>query len=120
MRLDRRLTWANHIKYKRKYLNLKAKQMNWLLGKSTLLRQNPPIQNSAETNMDVWNSAMGTASNSNIEILESFQSKTPGSILNAPSYTNNHRIHEDLQMNTVLSGIKRWNIKYLRKLRNLQ
>jgi hypothetical protein len=36
MHLDRRLTWAKHIKPKRKQLNLKAKQMNWLLGRSTL------------------------------------------------------------------------------------
>jgi hypothetical protein len=31
---------------------------------------------------------------------------------------NNHRIHEDLQMNTMLSEIKKWNTKYLRKLEN--
>jgi hypothetical protein len=37
MHLDRRLTWAKHIKTKRKQLNLKAKQMHWLLGRSTLL-----------------------------------------------------------------------------------
>jgi hypothetical protein len=34
------------------------------------------------------------------------------------SFLNNHRIHEDLQMNTVLSEIKKWNTKYLRKLEN--
>jgi hypothetical protein len=33
-------------------------------------------------------------------------------ILNAPSYVNNHRIHEDLQMNTVLSEIKKSGIPY--------
>jgi hypothetical protein len=33
-------------------------------------------------------------------------------------YINNHRIHEDLQMNTVISDTKKWNIKYLRKLEN--
>jgi hypothetical protein len=33
--LDRRLTWAKHIKTKRKQLNQKAKQMYWLLGRST-------------------------------------------------------------------------------------
>jgi hypothetical protein len=33
MHLDRRLTWAKHIKTKRKQLNLKAKKMHWLLGK---------------------------------------------------------------------------------------
>jgi hypothetical protein len=38
----------------------------------------------------------GTASNSNIEILQRFQSKTPQSILKAPRYLNNQRIHEDL------------------------
>jgi hypothetical protein len=51
----------------------------------------------------------GTASNSNIEILERFQSKTLRSILNALWYINNHRIHGDLLMNTVLSEIKEWN-----------
>jgi hypothetical protein len=46
------------------------------------------------------------------------QSKPLRSILNAPWYINNHRTHEDLQMNTLLSEIKKWNIKYLRKLGN--
>jgi hypothetical protein len=50
----------------------------------------------------------GTASNSNIQILLRFQSKTPRPILNAPWY----RIHEDLQMNTVLNEIKKWNTQY--------
>jgi hypothetical protein len=38
--------------------------------------------------------------------------------LNAPWYINKHRIHEDLQMNTVLSEIKKCNTKNLRKLEN--
>jgi hypothetical protein len=33
MHLDTRLTWAKHIKTERKQLNLKAKQMHWLLGR---------------------------------------------------------------------------------------
>jgi hypothetical protein len=31
--LDKILAWAKHMKSKRKELNLKAKQMNWLLGR---------------------------------------------------------------------------------------
>jgi hypothetical protein len=31
---------------------------------------------------------------------------------------NNHRIHEDLHMNTVLSEVEKWNTKYFRKLEN--
>jgi hypothetical protein len=57
----------------------------------------------------------GTASNSNIEILKRFQSKAPRSVLNAPCYINNHRIHEGLQMNTGLSEVKKWSTKNLRK-----
>jgi hypothetical protein len=33
-------------------------------------------------------------------------------------HINNHRIHADLQMNTVISEIKKWNTKHLRKLEN--
>jgi hypothetical protein len=60
----------------------------------------------------------GRLSNSNIEILQRFQSKALRSILNAPWYINSHRIHEDLQMNTVLSEIKIWSAKYFSKLEN--
>jgi hypothetical protein len=60
----------------------------------------------------------GTASNSNTEILQRYQSKILLSILHAPWYINNKRIHEDPQMNTVLSEIKEGNTKYLNKLEN--
>jgi hypothetical protein len=36
MHLDGRLIYAKHITSKRKQLNQKAKQMHWLLGRSTL------------------------------------------------------------------------------------
>jgi hypothetical protein len=52
------------------------------------------------------------------DVLQRFQSKTLRSILNAPWYISIHRIHEDLQMNTVLSEIKRGRTKYFRKLEN--
>jgi hypothetical protein len=53
-----------------------------------------------------------------MEILQPLQSKILRSILNAPWFINNHRIHEDLQMNTALSEMKKWNTRYLRKLEN--
>jgi hypothetical protein len=39
-------------------------------------------------------------------------------IINRILVCKNHRIHEDLQMNTVLSEIKQWSAKYVRKLEN--
>jgi hypothetical protein len=120
MHLDRRLTWAKRIKSKRKQLNLKAKQMHWLLARSALSVQSKVLPYKAVLKpiwvygIQLWE----TASNSNIEILQRFQSQALRSILNAPSYINSHRIHEDLQMNTVLSDIRKWNTKYLRKSEN--
>jgi hypothetical protein len=93
--------------------------MEWLFGRrSTLSIESKllytavvePIQTCG---IQLW----GTVSISNMEILQLFQSKTHRSILNAPWHIN-HRIHEDLQMNTVLSEIKKWNTKYLRRLEN--
>jgi hypothetical protein len=119
MHLIRRLAWAKDIETKRKHLNQTAKQMNgYLEGNQHYQQKATPIQSSTQTHMDLWNSAVGDASNSNTEILQRFQFNTLRSILNAPWYINTHRTDEDLQINTVLSEIKKWNTKYLRKLEN--
>jgi hypothetical protein len=107
--LDRRLTLAKHIQIKRKQLNQKDKQIHWLLGiRSTLSIENKLLLYKAVLK-PIWTYRIqlwGTAPNSNIEILQRFQTKTLRSILNAPWNVNKYRIHEDLQMNTVLSEIK--------------
>jgi hypothetical protein len=117
MYLDRRMTWAEHIKTKRKQLNLKAKQMHWLLGRSTLSIESKLLLHKAVLK-PIWTYGIqlwGTVSNSIIRFLQRLPSKTLRSILNGPWYTNNHRIHE---MNTALSEIRKWNTKYFRKLEN--
>ena len=43
----------------------------------------------------------GTASNSNIEILQRFQLKTLRSLIDAPWYVTNETIHRDLKIPTV-------------------
>jgi hypothetical protein len=85
--------------------------MGWLLGKKSELPIKSKLLLYKAVLNPIWTYGIvlwGTAYNSNIEILQCFQS-----ILNAPWYIDNHRIHEDLQMNTVLSEIKKWNTKYL-------
>jgi hypothetical protein len=59
---------------------------------------------------------MGTASNSNVEILQRVQSKNLRSTVSASWYINNQRCHEGLQMNTVLSEMKSVRQKYQKKL----
>jgi hypothetical protein len=120
MHLDRRLILAKHIKSKRKQLNLKTKQMQWLLGRSKLSIESKHLLYKAVLKpigtyaIQLWE----TVSNSKIENLQRFQSKTLLFTLNAPLYINSHKIHADKQMNRVLSEIKMWDTENLRKLGN--
>jgi hypothetical protein len=61
MHLHRRLTWAEHIKTKRKELKQKPKQNELVTRKINPcnIKQTPPIQRCTQTHMDLWNSAMG-------------------------------------------------------------
>jgi hypothetical protein len=76
-------------------------------------KQTPPVQSSTQIHMDLWWQPPILTSKPSSAFNPRFSS-----ILNAPWYINNHTIHEDLQMKTVYSEIKKWNTKYLRKLEN--
>jgi len=58
----------------------------------------------------------GTASNSNIEILQRFQIKVLRSIVNTPWYVPNTILHTDLQIPTVKAEITNFSTKYRKKL----
>ena len=60
----------------------------------------------------------GTASNSNIEILQRFQSKTLRSLLNAPWYVTNETIHRDLKIPTVKDEIHKSRSRYNSRVNN--
>ena len=60
----------------------------------------------------------GTASNSNIEILQRYQSKTIRLILDAPWFITNDNIHKDLRISKVKSEINKFSRKYIDRLSN--
>jgi hypothetical protein len=79
MHLVRRLTWAKHIKTKRKQLNLEAKQMHWLLGRRSTVSIESKLLLYKAVLKSIWTYGIqpwGTTSNSNFEIVQRFQSKT--------------------------------------------
>jgi hypothetical protein len=119
MRLDRRMKWAKHIKTKRKQVNLKAEQMHCLLGRSTL---------SIESELLLYKAVLKPIRTYETQLWGDslqFQHRNPpelsiqdSAIHSERTLVHNHRIREDLEMNTVLSEIEMWNTKYLRKLEN--
>ena len=62
----------------------------------------------------------GTASNSNIEILQRFQSKTLRSLIDVPCYVTNETIHRDLKIPTVKEEIPKFSNRYNTRVNNHQ
>lgn len=119
LNMDRRLTWKQHITLKRKQLNIKTKKMYWLLGpKSQLSLENKVILYKSilkpiwTYGIELW----GTASNSNVEILQRYQSKSLRLITNSPWFVNNNNIHSDLGVPKVKTEIRRYSNNYLNRL----
>jgi hypothetical protein len=110
MHVDRRLTWAKHIKMERKQLNLRFRKMYWLLGRQSTLSSESKLLLCKAVIKPIWTYGIklwGTALNSNIEIIQRFQSKTLRTILNVPWHINNSTIHEVLQVKTVKNEMKK-------------
>jgi hypothetical protein len=115
LHLDRRLTWYKHIFAKRKQLGITLTKMCWLLGrKSKLCTSNKPLIYKTIFN-PIWIYGIQlccTASTSNIEILEHFQSKAMRMIVDAPWYVQNTVIRRDLQIPRVKAEIRRYSSQY--------
>ena len=95
--------------------------MYWILGRqSQLSMTNKLILYKVILNpvgtcvIQLW----GTASESNIKLLQRYQFKTIRSIINVPWYIANGNIHKDLEMPTVKEEIKSFSDKYLQWLGN--
>lgn len=117
--LDRRLTWKKHIWTKRKQLGHKFRKMYWLIGRTSQLSLENKLLLYKAILKPIWSYGIqlwGSASNSNIEILQRFQSKVLRSIVNAPWYVPNHVIHHDLEITTVKEEITKCSVKYRNRL----
>jgi hypothetical protein len=90
LHLDRRLTWHKHIFAKRKQLGITLTKMYWLLGRKSKLSTSNTLLIYKTILKAIWAYGLqlwGTASISNVEILERFQSKAlSGRILVCAEY----------------------------------
>ena len=120
MHLDRRMTWKKHITTKRQQLNIKLREMYWLIGRTSRLSIANKLLLYKLIIKPIWTYGIqlwGTAANSNIEIIQRFQSKVLRCITNAPWYVSNEIINNDLQMTTVSEEIRLHSSRYQDRLR---
>jgi hypothetical protein len=78
LHLDRKLTWQHHIFTKRTHLGVTLTKMYWLLGRKSQLSLSNKLLLYKTILKPIWTYGVqlwGTASTSNLEILEHFQSK---------------------------------------------
>lgn len=119
MHLDRRLTWRKHIWTKRKQLDTKLRSMYWLIGRKSHLSHESKVAIYKAIFKPIWTYGIqlwGTASNSNIEILERFQSKILRAMLNIPLYVSNKYIQQDLEINTVKQELTKHSKIYQKRI----
>lgn len=117
--LDKRLTWGKHILTKRKQLGRKLTKYSWLMGKKSRLSHENKLLIYKSILKPVWTYGIqlwGSASKSNIEILQRFQSKVLRMIVDAPWYVPNELIQRDLQIKSVQEEITNYSKNYFDRL----
>ncbi|KAL4136298.1 hypothetical protein QTP88_007846 [Uroleucon formosanum] len=102
LHLDKRLTWATHIKNKRSSLNLKLHNFRQLLRSNLslnnkLLIYKQIIRPAMTYGIQIW----GTSKNSNINKFQAFQSISLRLLTNSPWYVSNRSLHKDLKIPTI-------------------
>ena len=102
----------------RKQLGLQLHRMYCIKGRKSKLSLENKLLIYKTILKPIWTYGIplwGTASNSNIEILQRFQNKVLRSIVNAPWYVPNTVLHTDLQIPTVKAEITNFSTEYPRK-----
>jgi hypothetical protein len=115
LHLDRRLTWRKHLFTKRKQLGITLSKIHWMMGRNSRLSISNKLLLYKAIIKPIWTYGLqlwGTASDSNIEILERFQSKVMRIITDAPWYVSNLVLRRDLHLLTVKEEV-RWLISSL-------
>jgi len=113
--LDRKLTWRKHITTTRKHLDLKLRKLYWIIGRKSQLSLENKLLVYKAILKPIWTCGVqlwGSASNSNIDILERFQSKVLRIITDAPWYVPNTVIRRDLRVFPFRQEVSNYSVTY--------
>jgi hypothetical protein len=118
--LDSRLTWKQQIAKKGKQIDLKVKDLYWIIGHKSIMSLDSKvllyktiIKPIRTYGIELW----GCASKSSIAIMQRSQSKILRMITNAPWYVTNQTLHEDLNVPYITEVIQERSIKHHDKIK---
>jgi hypothetical protein len=117
--LDQKLTWRPHITAKKTQINLKIRQMNWLIGKKSQLTTENKLLLYKAIIKPIWSYGIqlwGCAKLSNTKIIQRMQSKILRMVFNVPWYVSNHTLHKDSKIPFVEDEINRITNRYIHNL----
>jgi len=104
---------------KRKQLDLKLRKLYWIIGRKSQLSLENKLLVYTAILKPIWTYGVqmwGSASNSNIDILERFQSKVLRIITDAPWYVPNTVIRRDLRVFSVRQEVLNYSVTYRHRL----
>lgn len=113
------MIWKKHIKAKRDAANLRFKSLYWLLGRKSKLSLSNKLLVYKAVIKPIWTYGIqlwGSASDSNINIIQRMQNAVLKSISTAPWYIRNTELHQTLRINTVKEEIVALEQSYTKRL----
>lgn len=119
MHLDRRLTWRTHLQKKRDELNLRYRNLLWLLGRKSVLSTANKLLIYKVILKPIWTYGIqlwGSACKSNISIIQRAQNNILRNLSDAPWFLMTTELHSQLEMNTVMEEIIHNSAKYKKRL----
>ena len=110
MTLDVKLRWNEHVRVKRKQLNLRYRKLHWLLGRHSVMSTNNKLLIYNQILKPIWTYGLqlwGCATKCHKAVISKFQNKVLREIVNAPRFYRTDRLHKDLGVSTVEEEIKK-------------
>ena len=119
MTLDAKLRWKVHVKKKREELDLKYRELYWLMGRKSVLSTHNKLVLYNQVLKPVWTYGLqlwGCTKPSKIAIIQRFQNKVLRAIVNATWYVRNAEIHRDVKMEMVTVETQHFGRKHEERL----
>jgi len=109
LHLDEKLTWKTHLKAKQGQLELKLKNMNWLINTRSQLSLDSKLTVHKTILRPIWTYGIelwGCSKPSNAKILQTFQSKMLRMISSATWYVSEQNLHNEFEIPYVTEVIR--------------